>query len=263
MPKNRDSAFVICQVGAEGSEIRQRADEIYSFIVEPVTKEFDLSASRSDRDPTPGQVTAQIIRALTSARVVIADLTGHNPNVYYELGVAHSFAMPVVILVDSADSLSFDTSQERVIEIGKGDRLGVADAEKAKRKLSDALSVVLAVDYQPSSLVSEAAGARSLQELAPDNPVATELAYVRDRLEIVIRQTTGWSTDEASEWRSDANALFDLIDNLADSGVLDARVLSRAGFDVDDQRLSKSLRRALRRIPALNARSNPDEPDEY
>lgn len=183
------SAFVICQVGLEDSETRKRADEIFSYIIKPVTDEFGLRAMRSDRDPTPGHVTAQIVRALTSATVVVADLTGRNPNVYYELGVAHSFGIPVVILVDAAESLSFDTSQERVIEIGQGERLGVAEAEKAKRKLREAMAVVLTDGYEPASLVSEAAGTRSLDALAPDNPIAQELAYVRDRLELVVRQT--------------------------------------------------------------------------
>lgn len=176
-------AFVICQIGDDGTQVRERADEIFSFVVEPIVKEFNLIPTRSDRDPTPGQITAQIIRSLTAARLVIADLTGRNPNVYYELGVAHSFGIPVVILVDSVDSLSFDTSQERVIELGEQDRLGVAEAEKAKKKLRESIHVVLGDDYVPSSLVSEAAGSRSLQDLAPDNPIATELAHVRSGVE--------------------------------------------------------------------------------
>lgn len=184
-----DSAFVICQLGSEDSDTRRRADEIFDYVVKPVTEQVQLRAHRSDQDPTPGQLTVQIVRALTSARVVIADLTGRNPNVYYELGVAHAFGIPVVILVDAAESLSFDTSTERVIEIGRGERLGVADADRARKKLSEALRVVLADDYKPSSLVSEAAGTRSLDELAPDNPIAQELAYMRDRLDLIVRQT--------------------------------------------------------------------------
>lgn len=250
-----DKAFVICQIGDEGSEVRERADEIFSFIVEPVVAEFELHPTRSDRDPTPGQVTAQIVRSLTAARLVIADLTGRNPNVYYELGVAHSFGIPVVILVDEVDSLSFDTSQERVIELGTQERLGVSDAERAKKKLRESLRIVLADGYVPSSLVSEAAGSRSLQDLAPDNPIATELALVRDGVEQLLQGSNrARHQREEPDWRKDANALYDVIRELSDKGELNPDSFSKAGVKIDDLDISESLNHSLDRM--LSRRSD-------
>lgn len=245
-----NSAFVICQVGDEGSKERERADEIFRFVVEPIVKEFDLTPQRSDRDPTPGQVTAQIIRSLTAARVVIADLTGRNPNVYYELGVAHSFAIPVVILVDSVDSLSFDTSQERVIELGDQERLAIADAERAKGKLRDSLRVVMGDEYIPSSLVSEAAGSRSLQDLAPDNPMATELAHVREGVETLLRRVP---VERENHYRQDSQALYRIIRSLAADGRLSMQALEGLGIDLDRIEMSDDLRLTLEAaIPALS-----------
>jgi hypothetical protein len=258
MPKKNDKAFVICQIGDEDSEVRARADEIFSFVVEPVVREFELTPTRSDRDPTPGQVTAQIIRSLTAASIVIADLTGRNPNVYYELGVAHSFGIPVVILVDAVDSLSFDTSQERVIELGEQERLGVAEAEKAKRKLRESLQVVLDDGYVPSSLVSEAAGSRSLQDLAPDNPIATELAFVRSGVEQLLQVGPRVGRDER-KWRIDANFLFEIIKALADEGSLTRQSLSEIGIDPNDNEISEALRKSLdRNVPPGSTKE--DEP---
>jgi hypothetical protein len=177
--------------------------------------------------------------------VVIADLTGRNPNVYYELGVTHSFGIPVVILVDAAKSLSFDTSTERVIEIGEGEQLGVAEAEKAKRKLKESLNIVLADDYRPSSLVSEAAGTRSLDALAPDNPIAQELAYVRERLEVVVRQTA--SAASGRSYKRDAQDLFSLIKLLGDAGHLTTQELDDVGFSLDSISDDNSLRAAVER----------------
>jgi hypothetical protein len=234
------TAFVICQVGPEDSDVRKRADEIFDYIVEPVVQGRGLLAARSDRDPTPGQVTSQIIQSLTGASVIIADLTGRNPNVYYELGVAHSFGKPVVILVDTADSLSFDTSQGRVIEIGKGDRLAVAEAEKAKAKLGEALDVVLEEGYRPSSLVSDAAGTQSLDALAPDNPIAQELAHVRERLELVVKQTaTSAQTTSEREYVTLARQLFEVLRELGRSGALTTHDLMLAG--IDPGRMTKNL----------------------
>jgi hypothetical protein len=251
------SAFVICQVGSEGSSERERADEIFRFVVEPIVKEFDLTPTRSDRDPTPGQITAQIIRSLTAARVVIADLTGRNPNVYYELGVAHSFAIPVVILVDSVESLSFDTSQERVIELGAQERLAIADAERAKGKLRESLKVVMANDYEPSSLVSEAAGSRSLQDLAPDNPMATELAHVREGVELLLRRTPA---EKEGQYRRDSQALYRIIRNLAAEGRVSFETLDEADVDLDQLAMSDELRTSLEAvIPVRSPQAQPDD----
>src|SRR5205814_1449968 len=165
-------AFVIAEIGSSGTPTRARADEVLKYIIEPVAEEFHLKPVRSDRDATPGQITPRIVRLILESQVVLADLTGQNPNVYYELAVAHSFRLPVVILVDSVKSLSFDAKDERVIQIGDSGMIGVTQAEEAKNDLHKALEVVLGYGYTPSSLVTEVAEAQSLAKLAPVNPLA-------------------------------------------------------------------------------------------
>jgi hypothetical protein len=178
-----DRAFVVSQIGDEKSDVRTRADEVLDFIIAPVATELSLDVVRSDRDPTPGHVTSRLIKLILESRVIIADLSGRNANVYYELGVAHSFRLPVVILVDNSDSLSFDTEHERVIEIGDRGSITARQADAAKAKLRETLAVVLKRDYKPSSLVTEVAEAQSLAKLAPDDPVASELATIKQRID--------------------------------------------------------------------------------
>jgi len=179
MPKsNQGFAFVICQIGEDDSPVRKRADDFLKYIVEPAISKWSLKPLRSDQDPTPGQVTPRIIRSLLEARVVIADLSGRNPNVYYELAVAHSFARPVAILVDHTKTLSFDTQHERVIEIGDDGVIGAAQAERAKDALVKVLEVAMGENYQPSNLVTDVATAQQLSELAADNPIAAQLATI-------------------------------------------------------------------------------------
>lgn len=179
-----DSAFIVTQVGSKGTVERKRADEVTDYVVTPVLKEFQIEIIRSDRDPTPGQITPQMLRTLIEARVVIADLTDRNPNVYYELAVAHSFSRPVITMVDKAGNVAFDSKDERLIELGDyNGALTVPQAEEAKKALRAALRVVLAHDYKPSSLVAEVAAARSIDDLAPENPVAAELASMRETLD--------------------------------------------------------------------------------
>lgn len=181
MAENR--AFVIMQVGQKGSPDRKRADDVYSYVVAPALDEVGPKPYRSDLDPTPGQVNAQMLRRLLEATVVIADLTGRNPNVFYEFGIVHAFARPVVALADRASALPFDAHDERVIELGEYQgELGVRRAEEAKAALRQALDVVLAPGYIPASPLSEVAAHRSLDKLAPENPIAAELTAIRKSL---------------------------------------------------------------------------------
>jgi hypothetical protein len=102
---------------------------------------------------TPGQITTHMVRSLLESKVIFADLTGRNPNVYYELGVAHSFQLPVVIIIDRTTSLFFDTQNERVITVGDSGVIGVSQAEGAKAQLRFALKIVLEDGYKPENLL--------------------------------------------------------------------------------------------------------------
>lgn len=58
-------------------------------ILSDVAQECGLDYVRSDHRFEPGNVMQQVVRDIRAAGVVVADISGHNPNVFYELGVAH------------------------------------------------------------------------------------------------------------------------------------------------------------------------------
>jgi hypothetical protein len=187
-----DRAFIIQQIGAKDSPERQRADEIYNFIIVPAVQEAGLEPYRADLDLSPGAITPKMLGELLEARVVIADLTGHNPNVFYELGITHSFVRPLISIADSSRSLPFDAKDERVIELGEYPASGLtyAQGEAAKTSLQESLKIVLAENYSPPSPVREVAANRSVDQLAPENPVAAEMAQMRETLEEIRKRVT-------------------------------------------------------------------------
>jgi hypothetical protein len=124
-----ERAFVVMQVGAKESAERRRADEIYRFIIAPAVSDAGLEPYRADLDFSPGAITPKMLSELLSARVVIADLTGRNPNVFYELGITHSFARPLISIADSSSSLPFDAKDERIIELGEYPASGLLFAQ--------------------------------------------------------------------------------------------------------------------------------------
>ena len=78
--------FVVSPIGEEGSEIRRRADQVYKYIISPVCEECGFEAIRVDKINQSDSITQTIIDYLTSSELVIADITGHNPNAFYEMG---------------------------------------------------------------------------------------------------------------------------------------------------------------------------------
>lgn len=99
-----------------------------------------LTSSRADDFFTPGYIMADIMRGIASADFIVADVTGKNPNVFYELGIAHSCkdASSVVIITQSMDDVPFDLRHMRCI-VYRDDSDGLRELRAAvERALSSA-----------------------------------------------------------------------------------------------------------------------------
>jgi nucleoside 2-deoxyribosyltransferase len=53
--------------------------------------------------------------SVNRARLIIADMTERNPNVFYELGIAHTLGKPVIMITQSMDYVPFDLKHLRCI----------------------------------------------------------------------------------------------------------------------------------------------------
>jgi hypothetical protein len=107
--------FVISPIGPEGSEVREHADDVFDFIIEPAAKLAEYQAHRGDHSSKSGKITEQMFGSILRDTFVIAVLTYHNPNVFYELAVAQAAARPVILLIAKDTPLPFDIKDLRVI----------------------------------------------------------------------------------------------------------------------------------------------------
>jgi hypothetical protein len=207
-----ERAFVIQQIGSSESPERKRADEIYEGIIVPALKSSGLEAYRADLDASPGAITPRMLSELLGARVVIADLTGRNPNVFYELGITHSFARPLISIADSVASIPFDAKDERIIELGDylPTGLGLRQGQRAITRLEESLRIILADGYVPPSPLRDVAANRSVDQLAPNDPVAAEMAQMRETLED-IRKTVSPRIANSPSLREDLSVLRGVI----------------------------------------------------
>ena len=110
--------FFIAPIGAEDSEQRHHSDAILSSYVEKAlsTVEPKLRVVR-DKITQPGMITKQVLEYLLKSRLVVADLSYHNPNVFYELAVRHATGKPVIHIKRTSDPLPFDNKDFRTIDI--------------------------------------------------------------------------------------------------------------------------------------------------
>jgi hypothetical protein len=84
-------------------------------IVSDAARECGLEYVRGDRRTQPGSILPQILHDIRHAAVVVADITGHNPNVFYELGIAHQLRGPerVVIITRAGEQSPYDVHEFR------------------------------------------------------------------------------------------------------------------------------------------------------
>ncbi|MCA2009826.1 nucleoside 2-deoxyribosyltransferase [Tritonibacter mobilis] len=86
----------------------------YSAIVKALS-EFGIRVVRGDEEAVPGDILTHIIRKMLSARLVIANISTRNPNVMYELGIAHALGKDVVMIANSDAELPFDVNSRRIL----------------------------------------------------------------------------------------------------------------------------------------------------
>jgi hypothetical protein len=88
----------------------------YKSIYETAITKAGLRPVRADDEIfATGKIIDQVWDGITSAKVLVAELTGRNPNVFYELGLAHALSKPVVLVSSNQSDVPFDLKHIRVI----------------------------------------------------------------------------------------------------------------------------------------------------
>jgi hypothetical protein len=113
--------FYVSPIGEIDSPERQHSDLFLGHLVEPATAEFGFTVVRADAITVPGMITSQVIEHVAKARIVIADLSFHNANVFYELALRHARRLPIVQLIRLRDKLPFDLGNFRTVTIDDTD----------------------------------------------------------------------------------------------------------------------------------------------
>ena len=114
-------------------------DELYQEEIKPAIESVGLTSVRIDQLVALGPLISTLWQHIQDARCVIADLSGKNPNVFYELGLAHAAGKPTVILSQSVEDVPFDLQHMRIIRYDRT----LHEAGGLKRRVSQALKEIV------------------------------------------------------------------------------------------------------------------------
>ncbi len=152
---------------------------------------------RADELADEGLITNQVIQRLIDGDLVVADLTGRNANVYYELAIRHAAQKPVIHLIEHGETLPFDVANVRAIAFALSDP-DLLDAARAGLQ-----SMVSAIEASPRPADNPIHAALRLQALRASEVPQSELAGeileaigdMRVQLQALVERTRSPSMD--------------------------------------------------------------------
>jgi hypothetical protein len=207
--------FVVAPIGddstAEKKAIKEHSDTVLEFIINPVITQLGFEeGKRADHLGIPGDINRQIIDRIVNDDLVIADLTGHNPNVFYELALRHAVRRPYVHLIKKGQSIPFDLAPKRTVFI---DPDKVREVERAKSELRGQVETCMASGFVVESPLSDALNYDRLNE---GDARDRSIAILLNQVEWLVQQEKG---RQQTKLRQQAEAIVALGADPADSPV--------------------------------------------
>lgn len=131
--------------------------EVYEQVYKPVCKAAGIRSWRMDEVAGPGSITRDIVEGIIDADIVIADLTSQNPNVFYELGIAHAVGSKTIMTCQRVEEVPFDIGNYRVILYDQT----IAGSKKLAEQLTAAIRELLAALDRTNNPVQSVLGGRA------------------------------------------------------------------------------------------------------
>lgn len=119
------TCFVIMPFGDSRLDpsLFRKMEDLYTDWIKPTVESIEvpgtpsqtLSCHRADKHAGPGNIIEHVIENLLTADIVVADLTGMNANVFYELGVRHATRDATILVAEGIEHIPFDLRALRTI----------------------------------------------------------------------------------------------------------------------------------------------------
>ena len=145
--------------------------EVYENVYKRVCEEKGIRCWRVDERLGPGSITRDIVEGIFDADLIIADLTGQNPNVFYELGIAHSAGNKTIMTTQSIGDIPFDIANYRIIEYEQT----ISGARQLYKDLAGAIDDLLAAMERANNPVQDALHGRRKRVATVRQPITSRV----------------------------------------------------------------------------------------
>lgn len=116
MKNEKKTCFIITPIGDNKSQIFRKAKGVIESVIRPVLIEDGFDGIEAAHEICEvGSINTQIINRIIDSDLVVANLTGNNPNVMYELCLRHVVAKPIIHICEYGTELPFDIKDSRTI----------------------------------------------------------------------------------------------------------------------------------------------------
>lgn len=103
----KDFVFVLTPFHSEFNSVYE--------VIKSVCEKADIRCIRGDEQNFKGDIFSHVLKSIVQAKVVIANLSGRNPNVLYELGIAHALDKTTILVSHLLDDLPVDIKSKRIV----------------------------------------------------------------------------------------------------------------------------------------------------
>lgn len=104
----KPKAFVVMQFSSQ-------YNDVYFEVIKKICEEEKIDVLRIDEESGPGLIIQDITRAIHESKIIIADISPVNVNVFYEVGFAHALNKPTILIAEKETRLPFDVSSFRTL----------------------------------------------------------------------------------------------------------------------------------------------------
>jgi hypothetical protein len=196
-------------------------DGYYESIYCPAIKAAGLLPHRADDLYRPSTIVNDIWAYTKKAKLLIADLTGKNPNVFYELGLAHALAKPAILVAESMDDIPFDLRALRIITYDKNaPDWGVLLRSKVEQAIKEVLVAPVAA-VLPAFLEVDVTTRPKVTSHEKD------LIEIKQELDLLRREIRSGSLGSNDKVDIGPAAAIKMIHSLLRNGVPDDQIISR------------------------------------
>ena len=179
--------FVIMQFDDE-------LNDVYQDLIKAPLEKREHRVNRADDISKDQSILRTIVRGIRDADLIIADLTGQNPNVYYELGIAHDMRKPTLHIVQEYGDLAFDVRPYNAIKY--------STKYNEAHKLADAIL---------STIERESANKYRFSNPVNETLDGGSAIYVGGNTTSAVHDDSASVTEEIRSTSSTVNIMFEMI----------------------------------------------------